>query len=89
MNDHLGDELRRHVGGGDRCSLVPEPGVWKGARREAYEREERKDTKSQDALILAALRTYPIRKIQFPIRTLLEAVILSITARDLLLARGP
>ena len=88
MNDHLGDELRRHVGWGDRYSVVPERGVWKGARREAYERKERKDTKSQDSVFLAALRTYPIWKIQFPIWILLEAVILSITARNFLLVGG-
>ncbi len=88
MNDHLGDELRRHVGWGDRYSVVPERGVWKGARREAYERKERKDTKSQDSIFLAALRTYPIWKIQFPIWILLEAVILSITARNFLLVGG-
>ncbi len=47
MNNNLGDELRRHIGGGGRRPFVPEPGVWKRAGGEACEREERGNTKSQ------------------------------------------
>ena len=31
MKKHLGDNLRRHVGGGLRNPVVPELGIWKGA----------------------------------------------------------